>query len=356
MPRKKQEDVVNEPVAYTCPRCLHETMKRSNMKAHFNRQKVCQAKQNNNAVELTPEIIEYVLNNRIYHVPIKASNPPKDNKTIIVNNFNQINNINNIIAGLDVVDKLEKYISYTGNELVDLETTIEEKFQKTVHRLDTDYFDSYFLKEDNLLQMVGKASEPFKNDKEPLRTHNVIYDGKLKELKIFDGGWESMSLELGSKHYLERIQRNFLDSYEKYLIRNIHNMEESQRKNKFREILNEYFMFIGCLGMHPYCEDAVDSEILHPIDADDSDTESVDSITRLGVEGENETRELYEEYYPKYKAIVKSLTNSQKNKIIRQVQDILKRNSTKNNQELNKKITKLFSMEETFREILLTLM
>jgi hypothetical protein len=326
------------------------------MNVHFNRQKMCQAKQNINAIELTPEIIKYVLDNRIYHVPTKPTTMPKDNKTIIVNNFNQVNNINNIVAGLDVVEKLEKYMSYTGNELVDLETTIEKKFQKTAKQLDTDYFDSYFLKEDNLLQMVGKASEPFKNDKEPLSTHNMIYDGKLKELKIFDGCWESMSLELGSKHYLERIQRNFLDSYERYLIRNIHKMDEGQGKNKFREILNEYFTFIGCLGMHPYCEDATDNEILHPLDADDdSDADSVDSIARLGFEDDTESRTLYEEYYPKYKTIVKGLTNSQKNKIIRQVQDVLKRNSTKNTQELNKKITKLFGMEENFRDILLSL-
>lgn len=68
MPRAKKPEIVNEPVPYTCPRCLHKTMKRSNIMAHFNKQTVCQAKNNINAVNLTPNIIKYVLDNRIYHV------------------------------------------------------------------------------------------------------------------------------------------------------------------------------------------------------------------------------------------------------------------------------------------------
>lgn len=306
---------------------------------------------------LSQEIKDYVLANRVYHFPKETKS------TTIINNIktlNQMNNIHNIIAGMDVVEKVEKYLTFNNQSLIDFETTIENKYKKTVNQLDTDAFtNNYLLKDKNILDMVGKASLHSKRD-DPICSQNFFYDKKLKEIKVFDGSWESMSLDAGTNHYIERIQKNFLDAYERYLLRNIHNMRQSQERAIFREMLEQYYAFICCFDMDPYCKDATDDEILRPVSHSENDEsqsccsdDSIDSIMRIGFR--NECTKINEEYYPLFKKVQNNLTKTYINKMVKAVQDIIKRNSTTNLNELDKKITGLFHMEETFRDLLLSL-
>jgi hypothetical protein len=51
---------------YQCPRCGYETHQRGHMNSHFyNTKKSCPAIKN--PIDLTDEIKEYILDNRIYH-------------------------------------------------------------------------------------------------------------------------------------------------------------------------------------------------------------------------------------------------------------------------------------------------
>jgi len=80
-----------------------------------------------NNVELTNEIKEYILNNRIYIIPKQEpqiQQPIINNQ--IINNYQQINNL---ISGINSVDKINKYIKYKNIELVDIDETIN--FKKT---------------------------------------------------------------------------------------------------------------------------------------------------------------------------------------------------------------------------------
>lgn len=341
-------------VPYKCPRCGYETVQKNSIRVHLvQKKKPCPAIEN--IIDLTHEIIEHILANRVYKIP-------KDKKTTIINNYNQVNNINNIVAGMDVIEKIEKYLSHKGTSLVDFESSVENKFKPNQLRLDKDqYKNTYFLKSNNLIEMVGKASEPSQNDKEPTRNHNIVFDSKLKEIKFFEGDcWEGKSLESGTKYYIERIQKNFLDSYERYLLRNLDSMSQGRDRAKFKEMLELYYEFIGCFDMEPFCKEANDDEIIRPMSCDedeeddnDSDTSSISSLRHRSYH--EPTYEIQETYYPIYKKVVNLLTKGMKSKMIRIVQDAIKRNSAKNEKTLNKKITSLFDMDETFKDILLSI-
>lgn len=70
MPRDKQ-------VPYTCPRCGYYTQKKQHMHQHLHKsKKPCPAEVN---IDLTPDIKDYILKNRIYHPP-KLEPVPKPSK------------------------------------------------------------------------------------------------------------------------------------------------------------------------------------------------------------------------------------------------------------------------------------
>jgi hypothetical protein len=313
------------------------------MRDHLTKKKPCPGVKD--TLVLTGDIKEQILTNRVYHKPVE-----KKVANNIITNYNQYNNINNIVASMDAMDKLQHYMSFTGQALVEFETTVENKFKKASHKLDHSSLDDrYFFKEDRLLQMVGSVSEPSKHEDDTISSHNIIYDNKLKELKIYDGEWEVMSLDSGTKHYLERIQRNFLDSYERYLIRSMKSTRQGQDKAIFRDMLERYFAFIGCFELDPYCQDANDDQIMRPVSSSE-DEETDDDWFRS-----SPSMTLSEEFYPLFQRIVKTLTKTHVNKMVRSVQDMIKRNSAKNVAVLNKQITKLFHMDETFRDVLLSI-
>ena len=88
---------------YTCIRCGYKVKHKSCMIKHFySRQKICPAIANE--IELTNELKEYILNNRIYKIPKEK----KEIKASITEKFAEISLNNN----LDV-DKGSIYIMYT---------------------------------------------------------------------------------------------------------------------------------------------------------------------------------------------------------------------------------------------------
>jgi hypothetical protein len=62
---------------------------------------------------------------------------------------------------------------------------------------------------------------------------------------------------------------------------------------------------------------------------------------------------IQEEFYPLYRKTVSNLKKSYINKMIKSVQDIINKNTMKNTTQLNQKVTTLFQMDETFRDLLM---
>jgi hypothetical protein len=70
---------------YTCYRCGHQTKGKNDMRKHlYNRKNDCPALSLINDIELTINIKEYILKNKVYHIPK------------IINNISRPNIINNI--------------------------------------------------------------------------------------------------------------------------------------------------------------------------------------------------------------------------------------------------------------------
>ena len=76
MPRKAK-------LPYTCPSCGYETVQKNDMKKHFYKVlKPCPKQLNN--IDLTDDIKEFILANRIYHQPIHEADSVT--QTININN------------------------------------------------------------------------------------------------------------------------------------------------------------------------------------------------------------------------------------------------------------------------------
>lgn len=308
---------------YTCPRCGLTTKIKYDMRRHlFLKKKPCPAQKDN--IELTEDIKNFVLDNRIYH-------PPNENK--VINNYIQnINTINNFIANIDDIDKLMKFNDYTRVELLSLDQTLENKFVSTTKRLECDRFKYGFeLNKDDLFDVIDQVSNAYKFH--TFQDLNIYYDKKMNKLKIYDGEWEEMLTEKGLKKIIETIQSCYWDEYECYLLRRLHNADIFMRQ-RCKELIDEYYKFIGAFELPPYCKNKSNIEIL-------GESEGADEYA------------LSDEYYGKYMRIVENTKKGELKTIKKNVLDIIKVNSARNIDELNKKVFELFSSDEAFKSVII---
>lgn len=171
---------------------------------------------------------------------------------------------------------------------------------------------------------------------------NIILDEKLNKLKLFScGTWKTQLIDSGIKELIEKVQSCYLDAYECYLIRKVigHNGESLFEQQHAREHLEQYYRFIGSFEIVPYVIDKTDNQILFNIDDE-----------RYHEKDEGKDHILQEKWYSKYKTIKVAMPQHDKNKIIKSVKDIIKRNSRSNVVELNKLMMEIFQMDESFKE------
>lgn len=318
---------------YTCVRCGYVTNDKSAIRKHFYKLKnVCPGSKN--TIELTDEIKQHILANRIYHLP-------EHSQTINIINYN--NTINNLIANMDVIEKIKKYLSYNDSVLLEYGDTIENKFKKHVERLEAGTRDDLALDKHSLLEIINQVSSLANEQFENL---NIMYDDKFNKLKLYElGTWNESLVISGIRTLLTKIQEFYFDQYECYLIRKIEfSRMEGQRKQELKEHLHEYYKFIGCFDIDPYVKGKNDSEIIY-----NQDDERYDPFK----EYTDENTELPIRYANIYNKIRDETMKSQLNKIKKEVVDIIKKNSKKNIDDLNKKMVALFNMDEDFKKIIL---
>jgi len=315
---------------YSCIRCGYETEYKSSMFNHFyKKKKPCPTL--SNEIELTPEIKQKILDNYFYRIPVAAIVPNQTQEiTKIINNYHTVNNF---IAGLDTMDKLSKYTEYKNMNIIDLEENIETKYEKRAQKLDDDGFKGGFkLSGDDFLDIINEVSNALNN----LEHLNILYDNKDNTLKLYEGGiWaEYTTVMNGIKKIIITIQSYYLSSYELYLIRIIYNPKYGcYKKQECRELLMDYYKFIGCFDVSSCTKGMSDGDI---------------------IKGESDsTYEIEDRYEKIYKEAIKSLKTSEINRTKRDVFDILKRNSIKNVAEMNKKVIELFKVDEGFKKTLI---
>lgn len=325
--RKKREH-------YQCPRCGYNVDKKYCMRRHLYRTKnICPAITEN--INLTDEIKEYVLANRIYK-PLQDI--PKHN--FINATINNYNTINNFIANMDVIEKLMKYTGHKNIEILDFEDKVDLYYHRHVKKLETSLEKTNVqLNLHDMYDIIDAMSDICDGE---IRNFNIIYDEKLNKLKYFScGEWKTYLLESGIKELLETIQKCYLDSYECYLIRKINKETSPYNKSSLRELLLDYYRFIACFEITPFVYEKNDYQILY--NSDDPKYHETIQPSCL------EKYVISDEYNNLYNESKSENTVSDVNKQRKAVKDIIKRNTKSNIVELNKKMLSLFQMDEEFK-------
>jgi hypothetical protein len=347
---KKEEIIVKEPAKiikrepYNCVRCNYTTNHKGHMKFHLYDLK-CPCPGSKNVIELTDEIKEFILANRFYNVPLPTPPAPPTPPTPITQIINNNNTINNFIANMDSVEKLTKYITFKDTTLLEYPETIKNKFSKIVTELENGTSNFLVLDKHNLLEVINQVTSLVID--ETFENFNIIYDEKFNRLKLYESGkWTDSLLMTGIRTLLMQIQAVYFDVYECYLIRKIeYSQLVPQHKTKIREQLAEYYKFLGCFEIEPYVVGRNDSEIKYNMDDERRDPY---------LEFTDENRAIPILYSKMYSEIRDKTLVSQLKRIKIDIIDIIKKNSKRNLDELNKKMFSLFNMDEEFKQSILT--
>lgn len=143
-----------------------------------------------------------------------------------------------------------------------------------------------------------------------------------------DGVWDETIINIGIKKLLFCLQENFLNEYEVWLIKKHQSCSTHfATKNSILEYLSEYFRFLAALDLYPF----VKGKRNWQLEIEDSDAD------------------LEEIYMKIYKKVESNMTKSECKDIQRQLFDIIKGNSKRSTDELNKKIIELIHMDTSFK-------
>jgi hypothetical protein len=297
------------------------------MHAHFyKKKKPCPMLKN--IIELTDEIKQHILHNYIYILPINETLTPDNGTKYINTTINNYNTVNNFITNMDVLDKMKKYLDHKQIELLNFQDKVESKYISKVKRLDNNTYKYGFqLSSDDFLEIINDISTICNG--ESFENFNIMYDNKINKLKLYEQGtWEEMLLNSGIKNIIQTIQDYYLNSYEHYLLRMISSPDTSPyKRQQCKQLLQEYYSFIGAFEIPAYVQNLSDDTI---------------------------NEDIVDQYWKLYTDTRDNLKRCDINKIKKDVVDILKRNTIKNIEEMNKKVLELFKIDETFKQNMLS--
>jgi hypothetical protein len=241
-----------------------------------------------------------------------------------------------MIAQMDTDQKLNLLMDYQNKKTIDFEDGLESQFKEKVKKLENDrYLNGYYLGEDDILKLVDNVT---KIDNGNIEKFNILFDKTLRRLKLFScGNWDSYLEDIGCTEVIRLIKSYFFDTYEVYLVRNLHCDENSQSRAKLREHLEIYYRFIGVFELNPTIYNMSDDDILGH---------------RLV---ENDEFHLSNRYTKLFHDLKKELRISEKNKIKRKIACIIKENTQYNLGQLNKAILELLQIDGDFKQEILKL-
>ena len=309
---------------YTCPRCGYHTSRKECMRRHlYQNKRPCPTTSHD--IDLTDDIKQYILDNRIYKVPTPQQPPT------LVQSINTYNTMNNFVANMDTMDKLSTYLKFTGTNPIPLEDRVDDMFSDRYAKLKNDqYLYGYELSIEDIYDIIDEISQIDSSKK--IENLNVIYEETNKKVYVFDGEWKQFRLKCAIKTLIHIIKSGYTNAYEAFLIRRLKNTSLSPfKKQQSKELLSDYYRFLAA------------NEVLPGVN-DDSASGDIDSL-------DDEVREEYHEFY---KSIQDKLTLGEKNKTFKEVVYILQRNTKKNVDDLNKKIIGLIQIDEDFKNNILT--
>lgn len=339
---------------YCCPRCGYDTDKKPSMRNHlYKRGSLCPALKRN--IELTEYVKEYIMANRIYNAEeagVGGGVGGGAGGVLLGNTFNTIvNNYNmqsNLISRMDTMEKLTHYTNFKKADLIGIEDKIENTYSIRRKKLENNSYKYGFeLGMDDLLETVNEVSRLCSTCKN-FEDFNMVYEKRYDKLNLYEGDqWEEMMFNRGIKVIIEKIQACFLYAYECYLLRKIENEGYGSVVSKCKELLDEYFKFIGCFDIYPYLWKKTNNEILY----NEDDPRHMGGRRRDP--GDIECFRIADYYGKRYIKIRDETTKSDLNQIKKSVMDIVKKNSLQNSDDLNRKVLELFNMEDQFKKLII---
>ena len=314
---------------YSCVRCGYESQDRACMRRHFYKKKPCPSTKND--IQLTEDIKQHILENRVYQIP-KKEDPQKTTQNIITYN----NIMNNYINNMDPIEKLQKFLKHNQTYLIDFKDHLGDTLQCKVEELQN---DDVQLSKDDMLDIVDYVS---KAASKHMKEFNILYDEKGKKLKMYDDGeWTDYFVPKGVKLVIKAIQEYYLEHYECHLIRKIeHSRVSTRERQQYKDLLNDYYKFIASFDVDPIVLDKRDRDILY------------DKFTPEWTACSS-SQNLSETYMTMYTMLKDTIQFKDVNAVRKHVIEILKLNTRHNIEKLNKNVAKLFNIDESFKENIL---
>ena len=299
------------------------------MTRHLERIRQCPDKNN---LVLTHDVKQVVLLNKIYHKPHEKEKEKDKSMGQIIQNYNMLSKM---IVDMDFHDKLSYMDQYHNKSIMDIEMNMENYFEGRIKRLEDHTFKTgYFLQEQDFIKIINNIT---KIDRSNLDRLSIFYQKTIKRIKLFDGSeWESYIEDDGVNELISLIKSYFLDTYEMYLIKNLHK-ESGTPLNRFQlsECIEIYYRFIAVFSLRPIICDYTDREALGHIIC------------------ENRDNYLAEKYLNKYNEIKEGLKVYESNKLKRKIISVIKENTIHNTNELDHVLFEILKVNSKFRDQLI---
>lgn len=321
-----------ERIPYECARCHYTTFRKDQMRYHLNRTRLCPTKTND--LELTSEIKEIILSQRVYHPIQKAlchDHPhphPVPLNSITLNNNKHYNYITNIMNS-----------NMTPKQLVDLNTAfhrltvlpideyMDDTFTKSIDDMKKQY-SAVELTTGDLLDIIREISS-FGDDPNNM---SAYYSTLEDNIYILNDAWESHTCYKGLKILIEKIKNFYLDYYECYIINKLETDVFVEREHLIK-LLKEYYNFLIAFNIKPFCYDKKDYNII-----EEENDEHKDKVSR--------------QYYQFFTECAQNMKNIEKKVIQTDSIDTFKRKSMNLMRLLKSKLSKLYCENLGFQSLL----
>lgn len=303
---------------YECCRCGYKTNQKNAMRMHLNRKRVCPGTKRD--ITLTNDVKECILNNKSYEIS-------KENDIKKVTNINAF--IQNISHSFSNLERLKLMAEFEDIEIINLFRHIETLFHKEIHKLQNDSYKFTFeLTYDDLYDIFDKISKRIDST---ITTCNIIFDTDGNHVNILDEDdtWIEQLIDKGVKVVVDIVQIMYLNEYERYLLRKIKGKPMNQERQKIFENLRNYYRFISCFDLKPYCQHT-DDYILNDC--------------------ENSTYEIANEFEPIFISCKETLSKQERKEIQKKLCCILKSNSSRNLTLINRKFANMYTQNKQFQQ------
>jgi len=288
--------------------------------------------------ELTTEIKELVLANRVYH--------PKESTKTITQVINNNQTIINYVANLDTIVKLNELSKYQKIDIMDYESKLEGCFEHNVERFKKDSFRGNFqYRPDHFFEMIHDITLSKQKGFEDLC---VFYNKDEDRLYVSlgNGKWENYQRDPGVYFLVDSIVKFCLENYEMYLIRKLEDDDYSLAdKVSLKDSLVEYYAFIATFNVLPVVQGKSDSQIMFNEDHE----EYCDNINPNDIEGHR----IVDKYSKLYHSTKTKLHDSDIRHMVKEVISVIKTTTKTNIKELNKRIMGILNVDEAFRKTIL---